>query len=75
MDELRDGLDNSKNLAMDETIIDLQKAYHRNGDLPQQVLETRRVKLGLNSAEMNKLVKEKVIAPLENGDIDPLRDF
>ena len=39
------------------------------------MLETRRVKLGLNFTEMNKLVKEKVIAPLESGDVYPLRDF
>ena len=34
MDELREGLDDSNNLAMDETIKDLQKAYYRHGDLP-----------------------------------------
>ncbi len=74
MDELKDNLQSTPEV-WDETIKDLQKAYYRNGELSQQVLENRRVKLGLNNSEMATVYKEQVKAPIDSGEVDPLRDF
>jgi len=75
MDELREDLQANDTEMWDETIRDLQKAYYRNGELSQQVLENRRVKLGLKASEMVTVYEEQVKAPIDSGEVDPLRDF
>lgn len=53
-----------------EVIIRLRRVYLREQAILPDILRNNRVKLGMGKAEFKQLVQEKVITPIDKGEID-----
>ena len=69
MDSLKEDIVIDPDLR-DEVIVRLRRAYLRENDIPPIVLKNNRIKLGLGKSEFKQLIQERVISPIDKGEID-----